>query len=51
MVEHACPRRLRGYGRNPPRPQWPDEAETPCSSVVNFEEGGENDERGVDWSQ
>jgi putative urate catabolism protein len=36
------PRDLRGYGRNPPDPRWPDKARIAVQFVVNFEEGGEN---------
>ena len=36
------PRDLRGYGRNPPDPRWPDNARVAVQFVVNFEEGGEN---------
>jgi putative urate catabolism protein len=38
----SYPRDLRGYGRNPPHPHWPDEARVAVQFVVNFEEGGEN---------
>jgi putative urate catabolism protein len=36
------PRDLRGYGRNPPDPRWPEQARLAVQFVVNFEEGGEN---------
>jgi putative urate catabolism protein len=36
------PRDLKGYGRNPPDPRWPDGARIAVQFVVNFEEGGEN---------
>src|SRR5213082_717010 len=36
------PRDLRGYGREPPDPQWPGGARIAVQFVVNFEEGGEN---------
>lgn len=36
------PRDLRGYGANPPDPQWPDGAHIAVQFVVNYEEGGEN---------
>jgi putative urate catabolism protein len=36
------PRDLRGYGRNPPHPQWPGDARVAVQFVVNFEEGSEN---------
>ena len=35
------PRDLRGYGRNPPDPQWPGGARVAVQFVVNYEEGGE----------
>src|SRR5436305_13566184 len=42
MTQAGYPRDLRGYGRNPPDPQWPDHARVAVQFVVNFEEGGEN---------
>ncbi|KWV51792.1 allantoinase [Bradyrhizobium macuxiense] len=42
MSEPRYPRDLRGYGRNPPDPNWPDDARIAVQFVVNFEEGGEN---------
>ena len=42
MADTAYPRDLRGYGRNPPDPQWPGGARVAVQFVVNFEEGGEN---------
>jgi putative urate catabolism protein len=42
VSEPRYPRDLRGYGRNPPHPQWPDNARVVVQFVVNFEEGGEN---------
>ncbi|MHB0768854.1 allantoinase PuuE [Bradyrhizobium sp. 5.13L] len=42
MTETSYPRDLRGYGRNPPHPQWPGNARIAVQFVVNFEEGGEN---------
>lgn len=42
MSEPRYPRDLRGYGRNPPHPQWPGNARVAVQFVVNFEEGGEN---------
>ena len=42
MTDTAYPRDLRGYGRNPPDPQWPGGARVAVRFVVNFEEGGEN---------
>lgn len=35
------PRDLKGYGPNPPDPQWPNGAKIAVSFVVNYEEGGE----------
>jgi putative urate catabolism protein len=34
-------RDLRGYGRNPPDPHWPNGARIAVQFVLNFEEGGE----------
>ena len=36
------PRDMKGYGRNPPHPQWPDGAHVAVQFVLNYEEGGEN---------
>jgi putative urate catabolism protein len=36
------PRDLRGYGRNPPRANWPGGARIAVQIVLNYEEGGEN---------
>ncbi len=36
------PRDLRGYGRNPPDPRWPNGARLALQFVINYEEGGEN---------
>lgn len=36
------PRDLVGYGRNPPNPQWPDQARIALQFVINYEEGGES---------
>jgi putative urate catabolism protein len=36
------PRDLRGYGRNPPHPQWPGGARVALQIVLNYEEGAEN---------
>lgn len=36
------PRDMRGYGRNPPDPRWPDGAKIAVQFVINYEEGGEN---------
>jgi OHCU decarboxylase len=35
-------RDMRGYGANPPDPQWPGGAHVAVQFVVNYEEGGEN---------
>ena len=45
--DQGYPRDLRGYGRNPPDPRWPDHARIAVQFVVNFEEGGENNKRKV----
>ena len=42
MAVARYPRDLRGYGRNPPDPRWPEHARVAVQFVVNFEEGGEN---------
>src|SRR5471030_1671101 len=36
------PRDLRGFGRYPPDPRWPDDARIAVSIVLNYEEGGES---------
>jgi putative urate catabolism protein len=36
------PRDMRGYGRNPPDPEWPGGAALAVQFVINYEEGGEN---------
>jgi len=41
-MTEAYPRDMVGYGRNPPDPQWPDDARVAVQFVVNYEEGGEN---------
>jgi putative urate catabolism protein len=41
-VSDAYPRDLRGYGRNPPHPQWPGSARVALQIVLNYEEGAEN---------
>jgi putative urate catabolism protein len=38
----AYPRDLKGYGRNPPHPKWPGDANIAVQFVLNYEEGGEN---------
>lgn len=40
--DSAYPRDLRGYGRDPPDPRWPDGAHVAVQFVINYEEGGEN---------
>ncbi|MGQ0603266.1 MAG: allantoinase, partial [Anaerolineales bacterium] len=35
------PRDLIGYGPNPPRVRWPDEARVIVNLVLNYEEGAE----------
>lgn len=35
-------RDMRGYGPNPPHPQWPNNAKIAVQFVLNYEEGGEN---------
>ncbi len=42
MTGTDYPRDLRGYGRTPPDPKWPNEARIAVQFVVNYEEGGEN---------
>src|SRR4051812_12134858 len=42
MAAPTYPRDFRGYGRNPPNPQWPGNARVAVQFVMNFEEGGEN---------
>ena len=36
------PRDLVGYGRTPPHPHWPNDANIAVQFVLNYEEGGEN---------
>ncbi|MGB5556495.1 MAG: allantoinase PuuE [Paracoccaceae bacterium] len=36
------PRDMRGYGANPPNPNWPGAARIAVQFVINYEEGGEN---------
>lgn len=38
----SYPRDMRGYGRTPPHPQWPNGARIALQFVLNYEEGGEN---------
>lgn len=42
MQDPDYPRDLRGYGRSPPDPKWPERSRIAVQFVVNFEEGGEN---------
>jgi allantoinase len=44
MIRHPppYPRDLRGYGRTPPHPRWPNGARIALQFVLNHEEGGEN---------
>ncbi|HEX4241731.1 MAG TPA: polysaccharide deacetylase family protein [Steroidobacteraceae bacterium] len=41
MSSDGYPRDLIGYGKNPPRVEWPNGARIAVSFVVNYEEGGE----------
>jgi len=41
MANNRYPRDMRGYGKDPPAPQWPGEARVAVSFVLNYEEGGE----------
>lgn len=41
MLDTGEPRDFRGYGDNPPKVKWPDNARVAVSFVVNVEEGGE----------
>jgi allantoinase len=41
-VTDSYPRDLRGYGKHPPDPRWPDGARIAVSIVLNYEEGGES---------
>ena len=36
------PRNMRGYGQNPPKPEWPGGARIAVQFVLNYEEGSEN---------
>ena len=38
----AYPRDLKGYGRTPPNPRWPNNCRIAVSFVINYEEGAEN---------
>jgi len=39
---NGYPRDMRGYGREPPHPHWPNDARIAVQFVLNYEEGGEN---------
>ena len=41
MTAAEMPRDFIGYGRNPPKFEWPDGARLALNIVVNFEEGAE----------
>lgn len=41
-MSDTYPRDLKGYGANPPNPQWPKGARVAVQFVLNYEEGGEN---------
>ena len=41
MSDDAYPRDLAGYGRQPPRADWPGGARIAVQLVLNYEEGGE----------
>ena len=41
MPNEAYPRDLIGYGRNPPKADWPGSARIAVQLVLNYEEGGE----------
>jgi putative urate catabolism protein len=42
MTKIEDPRDYKGYGENPPHPQWPGNARVAVQVVLNYEEGGEN---------
>ncbi len=42
MALQKDPRDYKGYGANPPHPQWPNGARVAVQVVLNYEEGGEN---------
>jgi putative urate catabolism protein len=42
VMPASYPRDLVGYGRTPPKPRWPGEAQIAVQFVVNYEEGAEN---------
>jgi allantoinase len=41
MITAEMPRDFIGYGRNPPKFEWPEGARLALNIVVNFEEGAE----------
>ena len=41
-MNDTYPRDMRGYGRNPPDPGWPDDARIAVQIVINYEEGAES---------
>ena len=41
-MSQSYPRDMRGYGRTPPDPKWPNSARIAVQFVINYEEGGEN---------
>lgn len=41
-IQNDYPRDLIGYGENPPKPHWPNEAKIALQFVINYEEGAEN---------
>ncbi len=42
MSDDDYPRDMIGYGRNPPKADWPDNARIALQFVLNYEEGGES---------
>lgn len=42
MTNPTDTRNYKGYGENPPHPQWPNDAKIAVQLVLNYEEGGEN---------
>lgn len=42
MTNPKDTRNYKGYGENPPHPQWPNDAKIAVQLVLNYEEGGEN---------
>ncbi|MCW6509072.1 allantoinase PuuE [Lichenifustis flavocetrariae] len=41
-LDQIYPRDMVGYGRNPPKPNWPGRGRVAVQFVINYEEGGEN---------